>query len=369
MASTTAYAEAGVDVARSEAVVERLRERLTGSGDLLGSLGGFGAALPIPSGYREPVIVTATDGVGTKTELCRRLDRHDTIGRDLVAMCADDIVCHGATPAWFLDYLAVGRVDAARIVSIVGGIDGACREIGCELVGGETAEHPGVMGPDAFDLAGFCIGFVERSALIDGQRTEPGDIVIGIASSGLHANGYSLVRSVIDRERIDLAMPLSELARDRLGDADAGNGTGAGDVTVGQALLEPTHIYAAAVLRELAALADMGLRVGGLAHITGGGSPGNLPRAVRPDLGVIVDPGSWPEPLVCRLFGTLAGMDGAQRRSTFNAGIGMALIVEPQAARHVIDALAQPFGGAWEIGRVVPASTVGSSRYAEGAIG
>jgi phosphoribosylformylglycinamidine cyclo-ligase len=192
-----AYADAGVDVEAADRAVELLRARLP-------AIGGFGAAFELPAGYARPVLVSSTDGVGTKTDIARRLGRYDTIGRDLVAMCVDDIVCHGARPLFFLDYLAVGKVEPERVATIVGGIADACAEADCQLVGGETAEHPGLMADDEFDLAGFGVGIVERDALIDGSASRPGDAIVGMAASGLHANGFSLVRRLIDDGRLPL---------------------------------------------------------------------------------------------------------------------------------------------------------------------
>lgn len=337
--------------------------RLLGPGsDLLGSLGGFGAALPLPVGYREPVLVTATDGIGTKTEIARLLGRHDTIGADLVAMCADDVVCHGALPIWFLDYLVVGKLTPRMVTGIVGGVAAACREIGCELVGGETAEHPGLMAPDAFDLAGFCVGIVERSALIDGSRAQAGDAVVGLASSGLHANGYSLVRMLIEREGLDLATPFRALipSMARRGGVEASH-----EPTLGEILLTPTRLYARTILRIREEVERQGARLGGIAHVTGGGLPGNLPRAVHSGLAVEVDPKAWPEPDVVQLLGRLGGMDGPQRRQTFNAGIGMALVVERGAEMAAVERARTLGVDAWVIGRVLPAEDAGPSRYVE----
>ncbi len=338
MTVRTAYAEAGVDVEAGDRAVALIRDRLSSAGsDLLGGIGAFGAAVEIPAGYRRPILVTATDGVGTKTEIAQRLGRLDTIGQDLVAMCADDVVCHGAQPRFFLDYLAMGRVDPERVAALVGGVASACDQIGCSLVGGETAEHPGLMDPDAFDMAGFCIGFVERDELIDGRAARAGDIVIGLASSGLHANGYSLVRRLVD----DGALALDEQ------------------------LLTPTRLYAPAVLRLTADLRGRGLRVGGLAHITGGGLAGNLPRAVGSDLGVRIKVGSWPEP---QIFGTIsrsAGIGDAEMRTTFNCGIGFAAVVEPAALDATLDSLGESLIESWAIGEIRPIDELGGARYLE----
>jgi phosphoribosylformylglycinamidine cyclo-ligase len=338
LSGRTAYADAGVDIEAGDRAVDMLRSRLgLSGGDLLGGIGAFAAVLELPENVHHPVLVAATDGVGTKTEIARRLRRLDTIGEDLVAMCADDVVCHGAQPTYFLDYLAVGRVVPEMVAEIVGGIGRACAAIGCAVVGGETAEHPGLMDVDAFDLAGFCIGFVERDEIIDGSAARPGDVVIGLASSGLHANGYSLVRALIGRG----ALPLDD------------------------SLLTPTRIYAPAVLDLVSTLRSSGARVGGLAHITGGGLAGNLPRAVGHDLGIRVSVGAWPEP---RIFGTIAraaGMGGAEMRATFNCGIGFAVVVQEEARQATIDILATAGIDAWAIGEVRPAHELAGARYVE----
>ncbi len=311
-----AYAAAGVDVAAGDRAVGLLRERISAAGaagvDLLGGLGGFGAALELPPGYARPVLVSATDGVGTKTEIARELGRLDTIGRDLVAMCADDVVCHGARPWLFLDYLAVGRLHPERAADLVSGIAAGCVDAGAALVGGETAEHPGLMEADAFDLAGFCVGIVERDRLIDGSAARVGDRVVGIESSGLHANGYSLVRTTLRSSGTPLDAQL-------------------GDRTLGEALLAPTTIYAAHVLAVIEVLEADGLRLGGVAHVTGGGLAGNLPRAVAHDLGIHVRVGRLARTAGHRLHRGSRGSRWGRMRATFNAGVGMALVVEPAA--------------------------------------
>jgi len=346
----SAYAHAGVDVAAGDRAVELLRGRISAAGaagvDLLGGLGGFGAALELPPGYARPVLVSATDGVGTKTEIARELGRLDTIGRDLVAMCADDVVCHGARPWLFLDYLAVGKLHPERVADLISGVAAGCADAGAVLVGGETAEHPGLMDADAFDLAGFCVGIVDRERLIDGSAARIRDRVVGIASSGLHANGYSLVRATLRATGTSLDERLD-------------------DTTLGEALLTPTTIYAAHVLAIVDRLATDGQRLGGIAHITGGGLPGNLPRAVAHDLGIQVDPRTWPVPEVVARMASLAGLDGPEMRATFNAGIGMALVVEPAAVSSVVDLLADRGLEAWDIGAVIRATDAGPMRYTE----
>jgi phosphoribosylformylglycinamidine cyclo-ligase len=359
-AARSAYAAAGVDVVAGDQAVELLKSRLgAGELDLLGGIGGFGAALAVPAGYRSPVIVTATDGVGTKTEIARALGRLDTIGQDLLAMCADDVVCHGARPTFFLDYVAVGQLEPARVAQLVGGIADACDSIDCALVGGETAEHPGVMEPDAFDLAGFCIGFVERAELLDATAGRPGDVVIGIASSGLHTNGYSLVRALVRRHGLALEQPLAELLEV--------NGIDGAEVpadrTLGDELLTPHVLYAPAVLALRDALRGAGLRLAGLAHVTGGGLVRNLARALPAALGVELHIGSWPEPPIFGLVARLGGLDGAEMRATFNCGVGMAAIVEPAAVEPALRLLKRAGFGAWPIGEAVAAEA--GSRYLE----
>ena len=348
MSLRAAYREAGVDIEAADRAVDMLRAQLKiAETDLLGGIGGFGAALAIPEGHRVPVIVTATDGVGTKTEICRRLGRYDTIGQDLVAMCADDVVCHGAQPTYFLDYVAIGKIDPERVAGLVAGVSKACEAIGCTLVGGETAEHPGLIDSDAFDLAGFCIGFVEREELMDRTEAQAGDAILGLASSGLHANGYSLVRKLLAQGSISLE-----------GIADDG-------LTYGETLLTPTKIYAPAILALLGMLRAQGLRSGGLAHITGGGLAGNLPRAVSDDLGVRVQLRSWVQPEIFETIGRLAGMDGAELRQTFNCGIGFAVVLEAAAMESAIHLLAEHGIDARQIGDVRTLDDLGGERYVE----
>ena len=348
MSLSAAYRAAGVDIGAGDAAVEMIRAQLKlAETDVLGGIGGFGAALAIPPGYREPILVTGTDGVGTKTEIARRLGRLDTIGVDLVAMCADDVVCLGAKPAFFLDYVAVGKVDPARVNALVAGVSRACESIGCALVGGETAEHPGVMEPDEFDLAGFCIGFVEREELVAPNSASAGDAIVGLASSGLHANGYSLIRKLIDQGSI------------RLEDiADDGQ-------TFGETLLTPTRLYAPAILALMGMLRPRELQFGGFAHITGGGLRGNLPRAVGNDLGVRIRLGSWTTPPIFETIGRLAGIGGPELRQTFNCGIGFAVVMEDAAVDSAINLLAEHGIDAWRIGDVYSLDDLGNDRYEE----
>jgi len=367
-----AYRAAGVDVTAGERAVELLRAAVesTRRTEVVGGLGGFGAGFAVPAGYRDPVLVAATDGVGTKTAVASSLARFDTIGIDLVAMCADDVVCSGAAPLFFLDYVAVGDLDPVGVAELVGGIAAGCREAGCSLIGGETAEHPGVMDPGVFDLAGFCVGIVERDRLIDARSVRPGDAIVGLASSGLHANGYSLVRALIAEFDLPLDRPYQEQLRRSLGDAGADAALALEPqhalATLGEVLLTPTRIYAATVLAVREALLTAGFDLHGVAHVTGGGLPGNLPRAVPEGLAVRVDPDRWPMPSVVRLIGALGGIEDDELRATFNAGVGMALVVPAEAAARALDAAAERGVEGWVVGEVVEAGEVGGTRYLEG---
>ncbi|MDQ3871536.1 MAG: phosphoribosylformylglycinamidine cyclo-ligase [Chloroflexota bacterium] len=384
----SAYAAAGVDVDAAERVVDVLKSRLgrpppdtpdqPGAGrqgrghepvELLSGIGTFASAVALPGGYREPALVSATDGVGTKTAIATALGRYDTIGQDLVAMCADDVVCAGARPLFFLDYIAVGRLDPHRVAGIVAGVATACEAAGCALVGGETAEHPGLMEDDEFDLAGFCVGIVERDALLDGSAARAGDVLLGLASSGLHANGYSLVRALVERHALPLHAPYADVVRDRLGEAErervVAEEPEVWGVTLGDVLLTPTRIYCPDLLSLRDALAAVRHQLRGLAHVTGGGLPGNVPRALPDSLAARVDPHSWPVPSVFRLLAALGKLSGAELRATFNAGLGMVAVVSAGAVDAAVAHLAARGVAAWPIGDVAPAEAVGGARYVE----
>jgi len=372
-ADRSAYAASGVDVAAGDRAVELMRASVASTmrPEILGGLGGFGAAFTIPSGYREPVIVSSTDGVGTKTAIAQAMGRLDTVGVDLVAMCADDVVCTGAEPVAFLDYIAVGRLVPERVASLVAGIAEGCRQAGAALVGGETAEHPGIMEPDEFDLAGFAMGVGERSRLLDGTAARIGDAIIGLASSGLHANGFSLVRKVVADHRLALDARYGPAAcsafRCSLSAVQGLLEPGQIDLTLGEVLLTPTRIYARDVLAIRAELAAAGHELRGVAHITGGGVPGNVPRALPATLAARVDPTAWPVPSVMRLLGALAQIDEVQLRATFNGGIGMTLVVPAQAAGPAVEIARSRGVPAWVIGDVVDAAALDGRRYIEGA--
>jgi phosphoribosylformylglycinamidine cyclo-ligase len=369
VAPRAAYERAGVDVAAGDRAVELMRAAVqsTHRPEVVGGLGGFGGAVAIPAGYREPLIVSSTDGVGTKTAIATALDRWDTIGIDLVAMCADDVVCSGAEPLAFLDYIALGRLEPESVASLVGGVAAGCREAGCALVGGETAEHPGLMEPGTFDLAGTCLGIVERDDLLDGAQAREGDVILGLPASGLHSNGFSLVRSLLAKWAIPLERPYQEQLTLTLGDAGREAAFAAEPdlalASLGDVLLTPTRIYARTVLAVRRALRGAGLDLHGAAHITGGGLPGNVPRALGPELGALLDPSRWPMPSVMRLIGGLGGLEDAELRATFNGGLGMALVVRP-AGVAAVQAI-EP--AAIVVGEVIAASTLGA-RYAEGPL-
>ena len=327
--------------------------------EVVGGLGGFGGGFTIPTGYREPVLIASTDGVGTKTAIAAAVGRFDTIGIDLVAMCADDVVCAGAEPLAFLDYVAVGRLDPVGVAELVGSVAAGCREVGAALVGGETAEHPGLLEADEFDLAGCCIGVVERADVLDGSRVVAGDAILGLASSGLHANGYSLVRALVAQWDLDLAEPYQARLRRTLGDALTDELLVAAPhetlATLGEVLLTPTRLYARPLLTLRAVLRAAGSDLHGLAHVTGGGLPGNVPRALPDTLGARLDPDRWRMPSVMRLFAALGGLDEAEVRATFNGGLGMIAVVPAADVALAIATLAEHGIGAAHVGDVVRA--------------
>lgn len=366
MAERDAYRRAGVDVAAGERAVELMRASVesTRRPEVVGGLGGFAGAVAIPAGLKEPLLVSSTDGVGTKTALAARLGRFDGIGIDLVAMCADDVVCVGAEPLFFLDYLAVGRLVPERVAELVASVAAGCRIAGCALVGGETAEHPGLMAEGDFDVAGCCVGVVERDRVVDGSAVEAGDAIVGIASSGLHANGFSLVRAVIDEARLDLSAPYDEVLNRVLGPAGARARVEVepelAASTLGDVLLTPTRIYARDLL-GLRAVAD----VRAIAHVTGGGLPGNVPRVLPDGLGARVRPDAWPMPTVMRLVGALAGLDGPEIRATFNGGLGMVVVVPPRDVAASLAALESAGMAAWQVGEVRPVDEFGGLHYVE----
>jgi phosphoribosylformylglycinamidine cyclo-ligase len=336
------YRAAGVDTAEGARAVERIRAhvRATYRPEVIGDIGGFGGLFSASAlkGMADPVLVSGTDGVGTKLALAQLLDRHDTVGIDLVAMCANDILVSGAEPLFFLDYVAVGKLDSARMERIVSGIADGCVQAGCALVGGEMAEHPGTMDPGDYDLSGFCVGAVDRPKMITGESIEPGDIILGLGSSGLHSNGFSLVRRVLVEGREDeLALPRVDL----------------GGTTLGELLLTPTRIYVKPVLTALAEF-----RVKGMSHITGGGITENLDRVLPDACDARVVRGSWKVPQVFRLVQEAAGIDSESMYRTFNMGVGFALVVDARQAPALAARLRELGETVSEIGEIVEGSGV-----------
>lgn len=330
------YREAGVDIDAGARAVELIKEtvRSTFRPEVLTDIGGFGGLFALDKNvWREPVLVSATDGVGTKLAIAQAVDRHDTVGVDLVAMCANDVVTSGAEPLFFLDYIACGTLVPERIAEIVKGIAQGCRQAGCALLGGETAEHPGVMGPADYDLAGFCVGVVEKDAIIDGSTVGAGDVVLGLASNGLHSNGFSLVRRIV---------------------ADAGIGNlaaahiGQMQCSWAEELLRPTRIYA----RPLRALAKT-VRVKALAHITGGGLVGNIARVLPAGLQARIDPSAWDAEPIFGLLQGLGDVAESEMYRTFNMGIGMTVVVGADEAKAATRVLQDGGENVREIGRIV----------------
>ena len=360
-----AYRAAGVDIDAGERAVGLMRAAVeaTRRPEVIGGLGGFASAMALPPGLREPVLVSSTDGVGTKTAIAMALGRYETVGQDLVAMCADDLVCAGAEPLFFLDYVAVGRVNPERVAALVGSVAAGCELAGCSLIGGETAEHPGLMEPDEFDLAGFCVGVVERGRLIDGTAARAGDALVGIASSGLHSNGFSLVRRIVAEEGLDLGEGYDELVGRIMGPDTLPEPETAGR-SIGEVLLTPTRIYAQAILRLRRRLVEAGADLLGVAHVTGGGLPGNVPRVIPEGLGARLHPGIWPMPSAMRLLGVLGGLSEGEIRSTFNSGLGMVCVVPADAVETAISSLEDDDLEAWHVGEVV-AVDADEPRYME----
>jgi phosphoribosylformylglycinamidine cyclo-ligase len=327
------YRDAGVDIEAGDALVERIKPLAarTMRPEVLGGIGGFGALFEISKKYRNPVMVSGTDGVGTKLKLAFRMKKHDTIGIDLVAMSVNDILVSGAEPAFFLDYFACGKLDVEVAADVVKGVAEGCHQAGCALIGGETAEMPGMYDPNEYDLAGFAVGLVEKSQIIDGSSIAAGDAVIGLASSGCHSNGYTLVRTVVAKSSSDLFDDF------------------AGERSIGEALLEPTRIYVKPVLATIAKV-----EVKGIAHITGGGLVGNIPRVLPEGLCASLEQSRWSRPDIFKWLQKMGNVEDAEMHRTFNCGIGMVLVVPKAEASAAIDSLASHGVEAYEIGAIVP---------------
>lgn len=325
------YRDAGVDIDAGARLVERIRPLAarTRRAGLLGGLGGFGALFELPLGrYRRPVLVSGTDGVGTKLRLALDANRHDTIGIDLVAMCANDVVVAGAEPLFFLDYFATGRLDVDTATAVIGGIARGCELAGCALAGGETAEMPGMYADKDYDLAGFCVGVVEHDRIIDGREVRPGDVLLALGSSGPHANGYSLVRRIFARAGADPGTPFDGR-------------------TLGEVLLEPTRIY----VRPLLELLDR-VPVRALAHITGGGLPENLPRVLPDGVRARIHTRSWDWPPIFGWLQEQGGVSDEEMYRTFNCGIGMVVCVPAAEAEAAVTLLSAAGEQVWLAGEV-----------------
>ena len=329
------YKEAGVDVEAGRAFVEKIRQNVesTFRPEVIGGLGGFGGYFQLPSGYRQPVLVSGTDGVGTKLKIAHSLNRHDTVGIDLVAMCVNDVLTSGAEPLFFLDYLATGKLEASQLAAVVSGIASACRDSGCTLLGGETAEMPGFYGAGEYDLAGFCVGIVEKSQLLDGSKVQIGDVAIGLASSGVHSNGFSLVRKIIDTQGLNW-QDCPEIL------------TGS---SLGEVLLTPTRLYVKPVLELLRS----GLDIHAMAHITGGGIPENLPRCLGKGHSVQIYRESWPILPIFHWLAQMGSVNAEAMFNTFNMGIGFVIIVPSDLARSTINQLQSSGINAYQIGEVI----------------
>ncbi|WP_251360103.1 phosphoribosylformylglycinamidine cyclo-ligase [Kangiella sp. TOML190] len=317
------YKDAGVDIDAGNALVDRIKNitKKTYRPEVMGNIGGFGALFDLPTGYEEPALVAGTDGVGTKLRLALNMNKHDTVGIDLVAMCVNDLIVQGAEPLFFLDYYATGKLDVDVAADVVTGIGEGCLQSGCALIGGETAEMPGMYEGDDYDLAGFCVGIVDKKKIIDGKGVKSGDVLLGLASSGPHSNGYSLIRKILEVSGEDVNREFE-------------NGK-----TLGETLLEPTRIYVKPLLRLFKEV-----EVKAISHITGGGLQENLPRVMPATSKAIVDTNAWQMPKVFQWLQEQGNVDRLEMYRTFNCGIGMILVVaeeNAQAAQDLLEALGE----------------------------
>jgi phosphoribosylformylglycinamidine cyclo-ligase len=331
MQPSLSYRDAGVDIDAGDALVERIKPfaRKTLREGVLGGLGGFGALFEVPRRYREPVLVSGTDGVGTKLKLAFELGRHDTVGIDLVAMSVNDVLVQGAEPLFFLDYFACGKLDVDVAASVISGVAKGCEQGGCALIGGETAEMPGMYPPGEYDLAGFAVGVVEKSGIVTGQSIAPGDAVLGLPSSGAHSNGYSLVRRILALARPDLSAPFDDKR------------------TLADALMEPTRIY---VKPLLALMAEVPVK--GIAHITGGGLTGNVPRVLPASVKAVLDASSWQRPPLFQWLQDAGKISESEMHRVFNCGIGLVVVVAREDAGRALAILRSAGQAALEIGRI-----------------
>jgi len=332
MTDGLSYSAAGVDIEAGNQLVENIKPiaaRTTRSG-VMGSLGGFGALFELPvDRYQQPILVSCTDGVGTKLKLALELGKHDSVGIDLVAMCANDLVVQGAEPLFFLDYYATGRLDIEVATSVIDGIGTGCEQAGMALVGGESAEMPGMYARGDYDLAGFCVGVVEKAKIIDGSQVQTGDSLIALASSGPHSNGYSLIRKIIEISQSDLAQDFA-------------------DSTLGNTLLQPTRIYVKSLLKLL-----QKVPVHAMAHITGGGLTENVPRVLPKGINAQLDANTWTRPEIFNWLQQYGEIDDAEMWHTFNCGVGMVIAVAAEDANQSLDILKSMGENAWQIGKLV----------------
>jgi phosphoribosylformylglycinamidine cyclo-ligase len=322
-----------VDTAIGDALVERIKplSARTNRPEVVSGIGGFGGLFEVPKKYQDPVLVSGTDGVGTKLRIAFEAGRHSTVGIDLVAMSVNDVLTSGAEPLFFLDYFSTSKLDIAQAESVISGIARGCEQARCTLLGGETAELPGFYAPGEYDLAGFCVGVVERSKIIDGRAIQPGDALIGLASTGLHSNGFSLARKVLlEHKALQLSAVPSGLARSLVDE-----------------LLEPTRIY----VRDILALRER-VEIKGLAHITGGGIPGNLPRCLPSGTRAVVSERSWRRPPIFDLIAAAGEIDRDEMYATFNMGLGMIAVVSKPDASPALSLLGNRQATAWEVGHI-----------------
>ena len=328
--TSLSYKDAGVDIDAGNALVERIKHvaKRTRRPEVMAGLGGFGALFELPQGYKQPVLVSGTDGVGTKLRLAMDLAKHDTIGIDLVAMCANDLVVAGAEPLFFLDYYATGHLNVDVAASVINGIGIGCEQAGAALVGGETAEMPGMYEGEDYDLAGFCVGIVEKDEIIDGSRVQAGDALVAIASSGPHSNGYSLVRKIIEFSKADLNADLD-------------------GVPLADALMAPTKIYVKPVLKLINAL-----DVHAMCHVTGGGFQENIPRVLPDNCKAIIDTNSWRWPAVFEWLQQAGNVKTAEMFRTFNCGVGMIVALPAAQAQQAVTLLNAEGEQSWIIGEI-----------------